>query len=408
MKKCNYQSLACCVFLASVSLFPSVLAIRKEPRIPVFRNVTENNLPPVALRAANSMDIKVGDINRDGHPDIVIAVEFLKNIILINDGGGKFSDGSNRLPDKQELISPKPWVYYPYHDSEEAVLADFNGDGHMDIVFATEDDKINEYYLNNGDDTFRDVSDWLPVTGISNAVVAGDFDKDGKMDIILGNKGQNFFLRNTGGGRFVDETTQRLPAINDITQDIEVRDFDKDGDLDLLIGNEDKNRLLRNDGKGQFEEVTDFFFNEGLQEETRGATWVDINGDGHLDVFFANVYMFQKVVPVQRLMIWEPSQKKYIDEAPARLPVPAGVSVIDAAFHDLNADGLIDVVLACTDKPRIFLNQGKGFFKDVTQETFANLQFMSVAVNVADFNKDGKPDIYFANFRSSDVLLLQE
>src|SRR5690606_16981066 len=182
----------------------------------------------------------------------------------------------------------------------------------------------------NGDDTFRDVSDWLPVTGISNSVVAFDFDQDGKTDIILGNKGQNVYLRNTGGGKFVDETSFRLPAINDITQDIEVADFDRDGDLDLLIGNEDKNRLLRNDGKAYFEDVTDSFFHGGLSEETRGATWFDIDKDGFLDVFFANVQMFQQVVPVQRLMIWDPNQKGYRDETSERLPLPPGISVIDA------------------------------------------------------------------------------
>lgn len=404
------QNRSCLLFVSLTLIISGVcLAAHSQvKKIPVFKNATQENLPAIATRSSNSMDSKSVDLDKDGDLDIVIPVEFLKNTILLNDGTGKFSDASSRLPDKKALISPKPWGYYPYHDSEEAAVADFDGDKNPDIIFASEDDKISEYYLNNGDGTFKDVSDWLPVQGVSNAVVAADFDKDGKIDVIFGNNGQDAYLRNTGGGKFVDETATRLPASNDITQDIEMADFDKDGDIDLLLGNEDKNRLLRNNGKGVFEDVTGLFFNDGLNEETRGATWVDINKDGHLDIYFANVYMFQKVAPIQRMMIWDPAQKKYKDETSARLPLQQGISVIDAKFNDLNGDGLPDIVMACMDKPRIFLNEGTGIFKEFTEQILAGLQFMSVAVDVADFNKDGKPDIYFANFRGSDVLLLQQ
>jgi len=108
---------------------------------------SETRLPEIVKLPLNSMDVHVADIDNDSDLDIVIAVEFHKNIILLNDGKGHFSNGSHLLPDKAEEITPKPYPYYPYHDSEDVTITDVNKDGLLDIIFVTEDDKTNEFYI---------------------------------------------------------------------------------------------------------------------------------------------------------------------------------------------------------------------------------------------------------------------
>jgi hypothetical protein len=373
-----------------------------------FTDVSRTHLPEVVLGTNNTMDMAVGDIDNDGDSDLVLAVEFYKNVILINDGTGVFTDGSNRLPDKQAIESPAPYKYYPYHDSEDVALADFDQDGDLDILIVTEDDQVNEYYLNDGKGFFTDHFSDLPTTGISNAVIAHDFDNDGWIDVMIGNNGQNVYLKNHEG-EFQEETQERLPLREDITQDLEAFDFDQDGDLDVIVGNEEANYLLENDGSGTFKDVTEKYIAAEYQEngETREADFADINGDGLVDLYFANVTLFQGKVSTQRLLIWNKVLKKFVDKTNEGLGFTDDHSVVDADFRDLDLDGDLDLIYQTLEDPAIFLNNGKGKFEDYTERLIPGLTGMGIDVEVADFNRDGLPDIYFGNFRTQDYLLLQ-
>jgi len=141
-----------------------------------FHDASATHLPSIALQPANSMDAKIVDIDDDGDLDIVVAVEFLKNMILVNDGNGKFSDGSGLLPDKVAKLATTPYPYYPYHDSEDVVVADFDKDGMIEIIIITEDDETNEYYELTTAGNYKDLSSTLPGTGITNGITSGDID----------------------------------------------------------------------------------------------------------------------------------------------------------------------------------------------------------------------------------------
>lgn len=84
--------------------------------------------PPSRLDA-NSMDVEAVDLDADGDLDLLIAVEFRDNLILLNDGSARFS-----FPEAMAAFADK------YHDSEDAAIADFNRDGRPDVVFVSEDD----------------------------------------------------------------------------------------------------------------------------------------------------------------------------------------------------------------------------------------------------------------------------
>ena len=386
-------------------LSPAALAQKTSLR---FTDASDTHLPEIVKKSLNTMDARSIDIDGDGDLDLVLAMEFVKNVILINDGKGKFSDGSGRLPYLAATITPKPFPYYPYGDTEDVAIADYDGDGDLDILFVAEDNQTNEFYLNEGRAFYTNATDRIPVTGTSNAVIARDFDKDGLVDGIIGNNGQNIYLRNLGDARFEDETQKRLPTREDITQDIKAFDVDKDGDLDLLIGNEKENFLLFNDGKGYFTDVTARYIAPDAQVagETRDVEFADIDGDGQADLFFANVFLFQKQIPIQRMLMRR--GEKFVDETEKRLGFTSTHSIMDANFVDIDGDGDLDLVLATIEQPRLYLNDGKGFFTDVTTQALPEHRVMGVHVEVADYNGDGLPDIYFANFRGPDKLLLQQ
>jgi len=227
-----------------------------------------------------SMDAKAADLDGDQDLDLVIAHEFRPNILLLNNGHGGFSNASSdRLPQT-------------HRDSEDVGVGDFDGDADLDIVIVTEDDLVNELYLNVGGGFFVDASDRLPAEGRSNAVLVADVSGDRRPDILIGNNGQNVVLVGDGKGGFLDESAARLPKTDDVTQDLELGDIDGDMDLDLLVGNEDRNRILLNEG-GTFEDVSEARLPVLVApEETREADFGDIDGDGDLDVFFANVRLF--------------------------------------------------------------------------------------------------------------------
>jgi len=201
------------------------------------------NLPPIVQKKYNSMDAEVVDIDGDGDLDIVIAVEFVKNVILLNDGSGKFTDGSDLLPSKKATKVPKPYQYYPYHDSEDVAVADFDKDGSIEIIIVTEDDKQNEYYEMNASGTFTDISDRLPGTGVTNGVIAHDFDNDGWIDIITsqgsGDPIRSYYYKNEGNAGSPIFTKTPLDFV-DAHKKIVTGDINGDGFEDLVVANEFK------------------------------------------------------------------------------------------------------------------------------------------------------------------------
>ena len=150
-----------------------------------YEDITSSHLPSEDVHAC--MDVASGDLDADGDIDIVLAIEFEKNMVLINDGNGRFS--SLR-------------VAGPARDSEDIALHDFDEDGDLDLIFVSEDDQINEYYLNDGNGKFTPHQIGLPVHGTSNAVAVLDVNEDGAPDLLIGNFGVDRMLINDGTGNF--------------------------------------------------------------------------------------------------------------------------------------------------------------------------------------------------------------
>lgn len=354
-------------------------------------------LPRQAL-VGRSMAAAAADLNEDGHLDLVVAKEFGGNVLLLNDGRGRFADASaERLPQVSR-------------DSEDVAVADFDGDGHLDLVFVSEDDRVNEFYLNRGDGHFADASDRLPVSGESNAVVTTDLEGDGDADLLIGNVGQDEALLNDGSGRFTVESATRLGPDNSRTQDLELGDVDGDGDLDLVQANEDGNRLLLNDGQGRFSAA----HSEALPaapggEETREAQLADLDNDGHLDLYLANV-RFAMQRPAQDRLLHNDGQGRFEDITAAALS-PESLNTVGAAFLDLDGNGALDLLRthAFGGGTEVLINDGQGRFRDATATYLpSGADGDGIDILVDDLSGDGVLDLYLCHYRSVDRLWLGE
>ena len=365
----------------------------------LYRDVSETNLPRADLSGL-SMDAQSADLDQDGDLDIVVAHEHRPNILLLNDGTGKFSNASTRLPATNR-------------DSEDIGIADFDGDGDLDIIIVSEDDMTNELYLNDGTATFIDASQRLPVAGISNAVEVFDVNGDALPDLLIGNNGQNRLVVNIGDATFVDETPERLPLATDITQDVELGDVDGDGDLDILEGNEGDNRILINDGTGTFTNETGARLPlRESQEITREADFGDLDGDGDLDILFANVTNLVSGGDAQNRILLNDGKGFFVDVTSDNFPASQERS-FDGDILDIDFDGDNDIITGNlpgnSSSPQLFniyLNDSTGDFEQGTSTIFpSGITGFGFDIESADYNGDGVNDLYLASRGSEDFLL---
>lgn len=289
---------------------------------------------------------------------------------------------------------------------------------------------------------------------IGSGVALGDVDGDGRCDMYFCRlEGDNALYRNLGGWRFEDATLGAGVACpGQFSTGCAFADLDGDGDLDLLVNSlGGGTRAFFNDGTGRFREATD----AGLRR-TGGATSLalaDVDGDGDLDLYVANyraTTMYDRPPDLQmqtrRLpdgsMIVEPRERLltlsrpdggiqlvekgepdvlylnrgggqfiavpwtvgvFLDEDGRALPAPPTDWGLAAMFRDLNGDGLPDLYV-CNDfvywPDRIWFNQAGKRFQAAPRHAFRSLSLSSMAVDVADLNRDGFDDVFVAEMLS--------
>lgn len=145
---------------------------------------------------------------------------------------------------------------------------------------------------------------------MGGGVAIFDVDGDGDNDLLFSNgapwpgdpvpagaKLGPRLYRNDGGWRFVDITASSGLKAGDYGMGIAVGDFDGDGLPDLYFTNLGANRLYRNLGGGRFEDVTSKAgVAGGADEWSTGATFVDLDRDGHLDLFVLNYVVWSREI----------------------------------------------------------------------------------------------------------------
>jgi hypothetical protein len=294
-------------------------------------------------------------------------------------------------------------------DSHDMEVADIDGDGDLDILVANYGG-ANAIYINGGGGMLRKVTG-PQGTGVafvtagdsssSEDVEVADIDGDGDVDVLVANGyGENNAIYiNDGGGGLQKLMQGAFVTDGGWSSDLEVADIDDDGDLDILVANgyDENNTMFINEGGGELRKETGGDFVTDVETRHKDMEVVDIDGDSDLDVLFAEYRTGDY-------------KAMYINDGAGelrKLSSDGDVGVFRGMFScfssdmevaDIDADGDLDVLLATENcENAMYLNDGNGELRKVTESDFVGDFGVSTALKVADIDGDGDLDVLVAN-----------
>jgi hypothetical protein len=213
----------------------------------------------------NGLGVVFGDYDGDGWTDIFVANDSVPDFLFHNKGNGIFEEVGFRAG-VSVGAEGRPLA------GMGTDMADFDGDGFLDIIVTNLDRETHSLYRNLGKGLFSNVTfesgvgqATLPFVGFGVAFL--DYDNDSHLDLVIVNgdiidnvsrfrdntthEQRNLLLKNDGKGRFHDAGPAAGPgfALKKVSRTLAVGDLDNDGDLDIVVGNNGQTAdLLRNDG----------------------------------------------------------------------------------------------------------------------------------------------------------------
>jgi len=231
-------------------------------------------------------------------------------------------------------------------------------------------------------DVFDNIMPWLSSVGA--AAAAADYDNDGFADLYVTNSGrgdQNRLFHNRGDGTFEDVTSRAGVGCGN-PQGASMHaiwgDVDNDGFLDLYVVKwAEPNQLFRNNHDGTF---TDISREAGVDNwgYANGATYLDYDRDGRLDILVGNYFAETVVDPKtgQRVRndLWNPASTRVMHETFTHAR-NGGHNVL---YHNVSKDGKIR-------------------FENVAESVGLKFGGWTLSVGAGDLNNDGWPDLYLAN-----------
>ncbi len=301
------------------------------------------SLEGVATRQASWVDT-----DGDGDLDLFLALRDAPNRLWRNDGT-TFAD----VTEASGIGDPRRSV--------GAVWFDFDEDGDLDVYVANMNGDANGMWRNTGG-AFEDVAEALGLDGGGRPLgdeglgtvrpCAVDFDHDGHLDLSTANYGTDGLLRNPGpsGGRWEDVGGTVGLALDSRYDTCAWGDFDHDGRVDYFVngtvtgGQQYADHLYRREGGSRFVDVTppEILATAG----DHGATWVDADRDGDLDLAFNGVGDDGSHPLLQNLLKPEfqdhSVQVRVVDERGAAVRPGAEVRVYVAGTNQLLGMGLVD------------------------------------------------------------------
>ena len=357
---------------------------RQRSTLQLYRNNRNGTFTDVT-RAAGldlemyGMGVAIADYNNDGYPDLFISCVGQSRLFQ-NTGKGSFVDVTRKagLLGREALSTSALWF-------------DFDRDGHLDLfvcnyvkwsqehdVFCSLDGKHKSYctpeayhgetcwlFHNRGDGTFEDVTAMSGIFDSSSkslGVALLDYDRDGWPDLLVTNDTQpNKLYRNGHNGTFKDVAVESEIAFSTdgrarAGMGVDVGDFDNSGLPGVAITNFDNEMigLYRASKSGVFEDVATRV-GVGLPSKTTlgfGCLFADLNLDGQIDLVAANGH-------------------------------------IDDTVRNVRQN------VAYAQPPQIFVNDGRGRFRDVSAEIGSDFLTPKVGRGLAygDFDGDGDVDL---------------
>jgi enediyne biosynthesis protein E4 len=262
-----------------------------------------------------------------------------------------------------------------------------------------------------------------------------DFDRDGRLDVMLAGGGrftseheihgaETGLFRNLGEWKFESvQHAARAAEAPFYSHGVCAGDFDNDGFTDVLITGYGGVRLHRNCGDGTFIEESAA---AGLTDSSwsSSAAWGDIDGDGNLDLYVAHYVNWsfdnhpecmagelREVCPPRQFdplpdVFYRSNGDGTFRDATADVGLEPDGKGLGVVIADIDLDGAPDIYVSNDTVPNfLYLNDGAGGL--VNRSLFSGTALSddgvpegSMGVDIGDYNNDGQPDIWIANYEN--------
>lgn len=299
----------------------------------------------------------------------------------------------------------------------------------------------------------QEAGNFAILESLGGGVALVDFDLDGRNDLYFPGGGgfepgavpvglAGALFRNVDTWRFADVTQHSgLGQARHYTHGAATADYDSDGFPDLLLTGYGGLTLYRNLGDGTFADVTE---SAGLVDRlwSSSAGWGDLDGDGTLDLYVAHYVDWS---PENHPFCNGPNPDNPREVCSPRqfqgLPDSLFLGTSEGTFRDatresglrqagdddkvndkslgvvmadIDLDGDLDIYVGNDTVPNfLYINDGTGKLTEVALKSGSALSDRgtpdgSMGVDIVDFNLDGRPDIWVANYERESIALYRQ
>lgn len=275
--------------------------------------------------------------------------------------------------------------YMYFYNGSGIGAADFNGDGKIDLFFASNQQQ-NQLFLNEGNLRFRDVTAAAGIPhdgGWSTGVSVVDINQDGLLDIYVCRVGQyetlhakNQLLINEGVDKngvpqFTDKAAAYGLDFSGFSTQAAFFDYDNDGDLDMFLLNHSVHQNNNFRPRGAFTGTTDPLSGDRIYRNDNGR-FTDVTATTGIN----------------------------------STSIGYGLGICVA---DINLDGYPDIYIGNDfhENDYLYINQKNGTFRDESAQWLMHTSQYSMGVDVADMNNDALPEIVSLDMLPSDPYILK-
>jgi tetratricopeptide (TPR) repeat protein len=259
---------------------------------------------------------------------------------------------------------------------------------------------------------------------LGGGIALADLDGDGSIDAVVtrfnfaSKTWESLVLLNDGRGHFRDATGESGLRNSGVQVSAAIGDYDNDGLPDIYLVGLDGNRLYRNLGRAKFQDVT------GAAGVADGglcvsATFVDYDHDGDLDLYVSHLadvssapsgrdLVFPESFPGAPNRMFRNNGNGTFTEYAETLGVGGGkMHHTGMVPSDIDNDRDIDFIVSnWMDGPQFFSNERNDHFTEVSGKVGIAGQKGYGSLTVADFNRDGRMDLFLSPFAGSNLLFV--
>jgi hypothetical protein len=354
-----------------------------------------NNFFLVYNYAYNGGGVAIGDINNDGLLDLFFTGNQVSNQLYLNKGNLKFEN----ITKAAGVQSKKGW-------DNGVVMVDVNGDTLLDIYICrggrkdNDAERSNLLYINNGDNTFTEQAKTYGIADKGYSMMAAffDMDNDNDLDLYVTNRPRKFFLSHDAiaEGKKAQSDLHRdkiYENINGTFKDISINaginntfafglglstsDLNNDGFSDIYVANDyfESDYFFKNNGNKTFKQDISAFSNH-VAFYGMGVDVVDFNNDGHED-----------------LMELDMTSSDHVRAKTTMAPMntESYKRILKQGNHYQYMHNMLQI------------NNGNGFFSDISQFAGVDKTDWSWSCLGSDFDNDGHRDLFITNGFRRDI-----